>query len=233
MLPAAAFPQRRNELFEELKGRLHAAPGAVGVAVDRAIASGIESLDCLLGGGFPLGSLVTLEGHGSAGRWGVAAALLAAVTRRGLGAVIDTGELYPPSLEAAGVRLDRLLVVPAKTPVGIARAVDLILRSRVARVIVMGAPALRAAVWTRLATLAHRAGAVLVVIACRANAGRAGVATVRLGCMFDRAVIRGTRGLWGCFSGFTLRAELRKHKAAQRCGGIVPLRSCFLKHAGA
>jgi hypothetical protein len=233
MLPAAALPQRRNELFEELKGRLHAAPGAVGTAVERVAKSGIESLDCLLGGGFPLGSLVTLEGHGSAGRWSIAAALLAQVTRRGLGAVIDDGELYPPALEDAGVRLDRLLVVPAKTPVGIARAVDLILRSRTARVIVMGAPALRAAVWTRLATLAHRAGAVLVVIAGRASAELAGVATVRLGCMFERAVIRGSRGLWGCFSGFTLRTELRKHKTAPRGGGAVSLRSSFLKLVGA
>lgn len=233
MLPATALPHRRNELFEELKERLHAAPGAVGLAVDQAIQSGIEALDCLLGGGFPLGSVVTLEGLGSAGRWSIAAALLAQVTRRGLGAVIDDGELYPPALEDAGVRLDRLLVIPAKTPVGIARAVDVVLRSRVARVIVMGAPALRAAVWTRLATLAHRAGAVLVVIAGRASAELAGVATVRLGCIFERAVIRGSRGLWGCFSGFTLRAELRKHKAARRAGGAVSLRSSFLKTVGA
>ncbi len=233
MLPAAALPQRRNELFEELKERLHAAPGAVGVGVDGAVKTGIEGLDCLLGGGFPPGSLVTLEGHGSAGRWSIAAAVLAQVTRRGLGAVIDDGELYPPSLEDAGVRLDRLLVVPAKTPVGIARAVDLILRSRVARVIVMSAPALRAAVWTRLATLAHRAGAVLIVIAGRASVELAGVATVRLGCMFDRAVIRGTRGVWGCFSGFTLRTELRKHKILPRGGGSVSLLSSFFKPAGA
>ncbi len=233
MLPATAFHDRRNQLFEELKERLHAAPGAVGVDVDRLITSGIAPLDCLLGGGFPLGSLVTLEGLGSAGRWSIAAALLAQVTRRSLGAVIDDGELYPPALEDAGVRLDRLLVIPAKTPVGIARAVDVILRSRAARVIVMRAPALRAAMWTRLATLAHRAGSVLVVIAGRAGTELAGVATVRLGCIFERAVMRGSRGLWGCFSGFTLRAELRKHKAARRAGGAVSLRSAFLKPVGA
>jgi hypothetical protein len=225
MLPAAALSRPRNELFEQLKERLHARSGTPAPALDRALATGIDALDLMLGGGLPLGSLVTLEGHGTAGRWGIAAALLAQITRRGLGAVIDDGELYPPSLEEAGVRLDRLLVVPAKTPVGIARAVDVILRSRVARVVVMGAPALRAAVWTRLANLAHRAGAVLVVIATRATPELSGAATLRLGCIFERALVRGTRGLWCCFSGFQLRAEVRKHKIPQRGGAAVSLRS--------
>lgn len=225
MLPASALPRSRNELFEELKGRFHAGSGGTVPSLDRALSTGIETLDRLLGGGLPLGSLVTLEGHGTAGRWGIAAALLAQVTRRGLGAVIDDGQLYPPSLEEAGVRLDRLLVVPAKTPVGIARAADALLRSRVARVVVMSAPALRAAVWARLAQLAHRAGTVLVVIATRAAAELSGVASVRLGCVFERAVVRGTRGLWCCFSGFQLRAEVRKHKIPQRGGMAVSLQA--------
>ena len=224
MLPAAALPTPRQRLFDELKERLHAGPGAVSLTLGHALSTGLDALDHLLGGGVPLGSLVTLEGHGSAGRWSIAASLLAQVTRRGLGAVIDDGELYPPSLEAAGVRLDRLLVVPAKTPVGVARAVDMILRSRVARVVVMGAPMLRAAVWTRLASLAHKAGAVLVVIATRAAAELTGVATLRLGCVFERPIVQGTRGLWCCFAGFHVRAEIRKHKIPQRNGAAVSLR---------
>ncbi len=216
MLPAAAVSPPRRELFEELKSRLQGAAYAPKVDCDNLIASAIPALDALLGGGVPCGSLVTLEGRGSAGCHGIAAALLAQVTRRGLGAVIDDGELYPPSLEAAGVRLDRLLVVPAKTPLLAARAADLLLRSRVARVIVMSATHLRAAVWARLAQLAHRTGSVLVVVAQRVLVEMQGVAAVRIGCAFERAIVRGSRGLWCTFAGFETRAELRKHRRASR-----------------
>lgn len=233
MLSTAALPRPRNPQFEELKKRLAGGPASRIPVLDRALSTGIEALDALLGGGLPLGALVTLEGCGTTGRWGIAAALLAQATRRGLGAVVDDGRLYPPSLEAAGVRLDRLLVVPAKTPVGIARAVDLILRSRVARVVVLGAPSLRAAVWTRLAQLAHRAGSILIVIATQASAELAGVASLRLGCVFERAVVHGSRGLWCRFSGFALRAEVRKHKIPQRGGTVVSLQALLHASAGA
>lgn len=212
MLPAVAYAPPRRELFQELKSRLQGAPSAPGIDRERLVASGIPALDVLLGGGFPLGSLVTLEGRGSSGCHGIAAALLAQVTQRGLGAVIDEGELYPPSLEAAGVRLDRLLIVPARTPLLAARAADLLLRSRVARVVVMAATRLRAAVWTRLAQLAHRTGGVLVVVAQHALVELQGVAALRVACAFERAILQGSHGLWSTFCGFDTRAELRKHR---------------------
>lgn len=227
MHSSAALQRPRSPEFEELKKRFGAHTGAAVPMLENALSTGIRELDVLLGGGLPLGALVTLEGAGTTGRWGIAAALLAQATRRGLGAVVDDGRLYPPSLEDAGVRLDRLLVVPAKTPVGIARAVDLILRSRVARVVVIAAPILRAAVWTRLAHLAHRAGSILIVIATQAAAELAGVASLRLNCAFERAVVHGSRGLWCRFSGFALRAEVRKHKIPQRGGTAVSLQAQF------
>ncbi|MDE2482740.1 MAG: hypothetical protein KGN02_11165 [bacterium] len=214
MLPAAALSTPREARFQELKASLHAAVGVSGALAERLVPTGIAALDRLLGGGLPAGSLVTLEGRGSAGCHSIAASLLAQATHRGLGAVIDDGELYPPSLEAAGVRLDRLLVVPAPTPLLAARAADLLLRSRVARVIVMHAAALRAAVWARLAQVAHRTGGVLVVLAHRVMPEVQSLAAVRLGCSFERAIVRGTHGLWSTFSGFEARAELRKHKRA-------------------
>jgi hypothetical protein len=210
--------------FQELKARFHAAAAAPRVGREPLFPTAIASIDALLGGGLPCGSLVTLEGCGTAGARSIAAALLAQATRSGLGAIIDGGELYPPSLEAAGVRLDRLLIVPAGTPVRAARAADLLLRSRVARVVVMavcgGTPAatLRAAVWARLASLAHKAGAVLVVLAVasvppvRTIAELSAAATVCLSCRIARPVHTGTRGIWGVFTGFELQAELRKHK---------------------
>jgi len=217
MLPA-------RDRFQELKARFSATPGAVSVGREALFPTAIPSIDHLLGGGIPYGALLTLEGVGSAGCRSIAATLLAQATRNGLGAVIDDGELYPPSLEAAGVRLDRLLIVPASTPVLAARAADALLRSRTARVVVMAAAKLRAAVWTRLAGLAHKAGAVLVVLASRALGELSAAATVRLGCRLDRAVLAGTRGLWGIFTGFELQAELRKHKRAAG-GAFASVRS--------
>ena len=212
MLPAAAFPDPRRERFEDLKARLAGLSGAPRTSLEGMIPTALTAIDTLLGGGFPAGSLVTLEGPRSSGRWGIAAALLAQATRRGLGAVIGEGELYPPSLEAAGVRLDRLLIVPAKTPIGIARAVDVLLRSRIARVVAMSAAMLRAAVWTRLASLAQRTGALLVVVAERVWPELSMNASVRLGLSSVQALMRGKHGPWTLFAGFDVRACVRKFK---------------------
>ncbi len=198
--------------FQELKARLQAAGAASRTGRETLLPTAIPDIDALLGGGLPCGSLVTLEGYGTTGAHSLAAVLLAQATRNGLGAVIDGGELYPPALEAAGVRLDRLLIVPAATPVRAARAADLLLRSRTARVVVMTAVTLRAAVWTRLANLAQKAGAMLVVLTTRTIAELSAAATVCLSCRVERPVLTGTRGIWGVFTGFELRAELRKHK---------------------
>lgn len=198
--------------FQELKARFHAAAGAPRAGREALFSTAIPAIDAVLGGGIPYGALVALEGAGSAGCHSIAAALLAQATGRGLGAIIDSGELYPPGLEAAGVRLDRLLIVPAATPLRIARAADLLLRSRTARVVVMAATSLRAVVWARLASLAHKAGVVLVVLASRVSLELSAAATLALSCSLRRVVMKGTRGLWGVFSGFEVQTELRKHK---------------------
>jgi hypothetical protein len=198
--------------FQELKARFQAAAGAPRAGREALFSTAIPTLDALLGGGIPYGSLVALEGAASAGCRSIAAALLAQATGQGLGAIIDSGELYPPGLEAAGVRLDRLLIVPAVTPLRIARAADLLLRSRTARVVVMAAASLRAVVWARLASLAHKAGVVLVVLASRVSVELSAVATLALSCSLRRVVMKGTRGLWGVFSGFEVQTELRKYK---------------------
>ena len=201
------------DAFSELKARFQ---GRVSgrVTVEPSVPTGIGDLDAMLGGGFPCGTLVTLEGRVSSGRWAIASRLLASVTERGLGAVIDEGELYPPSLSQGGVRLDRLLVVQARTPLGIARAADILVRSRACKAIVMPAPVLRAAVWTRLAGLAHRNGIVLVVVAMHAAPELGAAAGIRLECSLEQLSITGSRGVWCTFAGFQFRAEVRKHKRA-------------------
>ena len=213
-LHPADLPEQdaRRKAFAELKGRLQGDRNSMRIALESLVPSAIPLLDRLLGGGFPQGALVTLEGGVSSGRWSIVARLLAQITRRGLAAVIDRGELYPPDLAQAGVRLERTIVVPTSNPLGIARAADILLRSRACRIVVMPAVQLRAAVWTRLSNLAHRAGILLIVVATQAAGELAAAAGMRLHCRLERAIIHGARGVWCTLAGYALRTELRKHK---------------------
>ncbi|HEY1656523.1 MAG TPA: hypothetical protein VGF86_15580 [Candidatus Tumulicola sp.] len=221
MAPLAPFPEpspARREAFAALKAGLNQSAGAVPrLAAETVIPSAISTLDRALGGGFPRGALVTLEGN--AGRWSLAARLLAQVTRGALAAIVDDGGLYPPGLVRAGVRLDRVLIAPATTALATARAADILLRSRACRLVLMSAPDLRAAVWSRLATLAHRAGVLLIAVVARAAAPLAAAATLRLDCALERLIFHGTRGLWCTFSGYQISMRVRKH---QRAGGAAP-----------
>jgi hypothetical protein len=201
----------RREAFAALKAGLNG--GAIAAprpSLETLLPTAIPLLDQALGGGFPQGALVTLEGR--AGRWSIAARLLAQVTGRALAAIVDDGGLYPPSLARAGARLELVLIVTARTPLHVARAVDILLRSRACRLVLMTAPDLRAAVWTRLAGLAHRAGVLLIAIAARASAPLAAAAGLRLDCTLERLVIHGTRGLWCAFAGYDVCAHVRKHQ---------------------
>jgi hypothetical protein len=196
--------------FEALKAELSAKASLPALPVEGTVATAIPELDRLLAGGFPSGSVATLEG--ATGRWSVAAGLVAAMTRKSLVAILDDGALYPPSLAEAGVCLERVLIVPVRKALEVARAADILLRSRICRLILMPAIALRDSIWTRLATLAHRNGVLLIVMATRAGAALSAVAELRLHCVLQRIIMRGTHGLWGSFAGFELRVDLRKHK---------------------
>jgi hypothetical protein len=212
-MPAAlpATQSERRTAFAALKAEL-SAQSMLREPTKPALASAIPDLDRLLCGGFPEGAIATLEG--ATGRWSVAAALAATTTRRGLVAILDDGSLYPPSLVKAGVRLERVIVIPAKEALQIARAVDIVLRARICRLVLMPAVALRDAVWMRLATLAQRSGTVVLVMATRAGAALSAVAEMRVHCALERALMYGTHGVWGCFAGFKLAVNLRKHRFA-------------------
>ncbi len=208
LAPSEACPERahRAERFELLKARLSAKPT---LPVEGLVPTAIPELDRLLDGGFPAGIVATLEGGG---RWSVAAGLAARMTRRSLVAVLDDGGLYPPALAEAGACLERVLIVPARKALEMARAADILLRSRICRLVLMPAIALRDAVWTRLATLAHRNGVLLIVVVARAGAALTAAAGVRLHCALERIVTHGGRGLWGTIAGFELCVGVRKHK---------------------
>jgi hypothetical protein len=194
----ADLPVRR-QAFEELRERLKAMAAP---ARRNMLASGIQDLDRMLSGGFPRGALVTLEG--TAGRWSIAARLLAPTTRRSLAAVIDSGSLYPPDLVAAGVALERLLVVPAVEPLAVARAADILVRSRACALVVLDAPPLRSAIWARLSGLAHKNGSVLVIVSGRVSPELAAVSEFRLRC--ERVG-----------SGDSLRVQFRHESVCVKC----------------
>ncbi len=201
----------RRTAFAALKAELNLRSNPA-PPLQEIVATAIPELDRLLEGGLPSGAVATLEG--TTGRWSLAAGLVAATTRRGLVAILNDGTLYPPSLAEAGARLERVLVVPARKALQIARAVDILLRSRICRLVVMPAVALRDAVWTRLANLAHRGGVLLLVMAARAGTALSAAAELRLHCALERIIMRGKHGLWGSFSGFVLCIDLRKHRRA-------------------
>jgi hypothetical protein len=93
--------------------RLHAeAPPLRGEErLPRPLATGVSSLDALLGGGLPRGQLSELFGPASSGRTGLALSAAAGATRGGaLVAWVDPADrLDPASVAEAGVDLPRLL----------------------------------------------------------------------------------------------------------------------------
>ncbi len=165
------LPSAFTELRERFDQRFRDTSQAAFTLADEAVLrTGMLEFDRILGGGLPRGTIATLEGAPSSGRLAIAARLLAVATSAGLGAVVGT-PTFPPALSAAGVRLERLLIVSTSEPVGAARAADILLRSGAFSVVVIPAlPSGRgtgSATWTRLASLAHRANAVLIAVGFR------------------------------------------------------------------
>ncbi len=199
----------RREAFQALKAGLQAPRvGADGTM----IVSGFPELDASLGGGFPRGTIASLEGPASSGRMVIAARMLAAASRRGLVAVIDDLSLYPPDLALAGVRLERLLVVPAKDPIGVARAADIVLRSQAFEVVLIPAVVLKAVVWSRLATIAHRTNVLLLTLGGAASSELAYFAGTRVGCSIERVLWTNPSGLFCELAGYEIHTQILKHK---------------------
>jgi len=186
-------------------------------AEDGLLRTGLPEFDRILGGGFPRGTIAALEGPPSSGRSSLAARLLAVATHRGLGALIGT-DLFPPALAAAGVRLDRLMCVPVTEPLGTARAADIVLRSGAFGVVVIPAlPSGRGtgpAMWTRLASLAHRSNALLVALGVEASSELRYFASVLVETTIERVRWNGTSGHLCELAGYDVRATVRKHKRA-------------------
>jgi recombination protein RecA len=209
----------RHEALAGLRTVLHAqhreASDAAFVRGEQLIPTGFPEFDGALGGGFPRGIIATLEGPPSSGRCTFTARLLATATARGLGALIqtsETGTLYPPALETAGIALDRLLVIAAREPTAVARAADIVLRSGAFGVVAIPVVALPAVGWTRLAGLAHRANALLVAVGTEASSELRYFASLRVRLRLARVRWAGSGGIFATLAGYDVRADVIKSK---------------------
>jgi RecA DNA recombination protein len=147
--------------------------GALPAAPLRRLSTGIVPLDALLDGGLPRGYLSEIVGGPSSGRTTLLHALLASATRRGeVAAVIDLLDaLDPPSLARTGVDLERVLWVRPPAPPSALRCAELILSGGGFGLVAVdlgsvGAglrPAPTYAAWVRLAQVARRSAAAVVL----------------------------------------------------------------------
>jgi hypothetical protein len=221
MSVSPAFADLRRRLDHRFR---EASPVAFTPAEEAVLRTGLPDLDRALCGGFPRGTIATLEGLPSSGRTALAVRLLAAATQRGLGAVIGQG-LFPPALAAAGVCLERLLVVDVAEPLAAARAADILLRSNAFEVVLIpalpSACATGAATWTRLASLAHRANAVLLALGVEASSDLRYFASLRIETTIERVRWNGPGGHMGELIGYDVRATVRKHKRAAPGGSAL------------
>jgi hypothetical protein len=176
-----AISDPRRAAFAALRAELSARTAA-GAASHERVSSRVPSLDRLLGGGFPQAALVSLEGR--SGRWSIAARMIAQATQHGVAAVVDDGGLYPPSLARAGALLERVLIVPARAPLQVARVTDILVRSRTCQLVVVPAIPLRGVFWMRLAAAARRNGVLLIAVCERPGCGLASAARRRVRCSF-------------------------------------------------
>jgi hypothetical protein len=206
-----------NPAFEALRELLARPPAPLpGEAV---LACGLPELDRALAGGFPRGTIVTLEGPPSCGASALAARLLAQATREGLGALVQSeGRLAAPGLAAAGIALERLAIVTVEEPLGIVRAADILVRSGSFAVVAIPVPrrvrGIGAAAWNRLAGLAQRTGTILAVGGVDPPDELCAAASVRLGLALGNVRFRGPSGLFGELAGYEIEARVHKHRKA-------------------
>jgi protein ImuA len=192
-----------------------------------SLPTGLPEIDRLLGGGFPRGRLCEIAGPLSAGRTSLALALLARATAaEEICAVVDAADGFdPPSAEAAGVILERVLWArPAPEP-GLSRTLrgaERLLEAGGFSAVLLD-PAGREqeaprSAWARLARAAAASGSTLVVLSRERAAGPQAAVALELGAL--RARFGGTPLL---LEALEIEAVLVRHRAAH------PERSAVLR----
>jgi len=229
-LPAALADPAVARLLQDLGPRLRR--GGVSGEPRGRLPTGLPEIDRLLGGGFRRGCLSEIAGPLSSGRTSIGLSLLARATAAGeVCAWVDAADGFdPPSAEAAGVALERVLWArPASAAPGASAALRC-----TERLVEAGGFALvlldlsgrerevpRAA-WARLARAAAASGSALLVLSRERAAGPQ--AAVALEMSRARA----------CFGGMPLLLEALEIEAVVvRHRGAPPERAALLRLAAA
>jgi hypothetical protein len=118
----------RSQLEESLRGKVSAPFALRRAALPEMAACGIAEIDRLTGG-LPRGCLTEITGAAGSGRMSFLVSLLVGLTRRGEScAVVDGRDAFDPcGAEAAGVVLERLLLVRCSNIEQALRGADLLL----------------------------------------------------------------------------------------------------------
>ena len=194
--------------------------------------TGLAQIDRLLGGGIPHGRLSEISGSLSSGRTSLALALLATTTQRGeCAAVVDWADAFdPPSAEATGVDLDRVLWVRTLGWHETLRCTERLLESDAFPLVLLdiplpqllrrgrAAPEQNPICWLRLARCAAQTQTALVLLSPQRLAGSQ--AAIALELQPAQARFHGTPAL---LEEFETRAVLVRHRSAP-VGPVASLR---------
>jgi RecA/RadA recombinase len=168
----------RASLPAELAERLRAGAAPSDAPALPRLATGIASIDALLGGGFPRGRVSEITGPLSSGRTALAHALVAAATRNGeIAAVVDAADAFDPeSAAAAGIDLSRVLWARPSRPREALRCAERLLEARGFGLVVLDQDApidgrAGESIWLRMSRSATASGTALVLIASATRAG--------------------------------------------------------------
>ncbi len=198
---------------------------------DRRLASDLKPLDALLEGGIPRGRISEIVGAPGSGKTSLAAAFLAATTRRGeVAAWLDASSTFDPgSMAAAGVNLKLLLwtsfknvpaaralnATPARRNSAILKGAELILAAGGFGLVVIDfgedARALPISPALRLARAAEQSGAAVIALASSRMCGTfaaLSLAAGRAGARFSRL----TAGSPATFEGLSVEATIARNK---------------------
>jgi hypothetical protein len=234
------FPKARTagaaleRVPEPIRGRIRLGGGSVEASSLARLPTGLADVDRLLGGGFPRGRLSEITGPPSSGRTSLALALAAASTSAGeIAAWVDAADaLDPASLEAAGVKPERVLWVRAPGALAALRSAERLLAAGGFALVVLdlGLEASRvgdAGVWMRLARGASASGTALALLGREQKTGSFAALVVDL---------RATRVHFAAspawLEGLSSRVALVRHRLgavegfAPVCWTVTPLASC-------
>ena len=180
-----------------------------------AQATGLDTVDRLLGGGFPRGHLSEISGPISAGRTSLALVLLERTTRSGeLAAVIDPSDSFDPSSAArAGVALERVLWARPPSERRALQCTERLLQTEGFPLVVLDLVGrdrvIGSATWLRLARLAAGNQSTLLILSQQRLSGPQAALSPDL--RIARAHFTGSPSL---FEGIESTAVVLRHRSA-------------------